>query len=135
MKAAVLVFPGSNREGDVAQAIELVTGRKPQMVWHGDGDFEKTDLIVMPGGFSYGDYLRCGAMAAQSPVMAEVKKRAAQGVPVLAICNGFQIVGRGRAAAGRADAQRAPEVRLRATSISRSRPARACSPTATRPAR
>jgi len=91
MKAAVLVFPGSNREGDVAQAIELVTGRRPQMVWHGDGDFEKTDLIVLPGGFSYGDYLRCGAMAAQSPVMAEVKKRAAQGVPVLAICNGFQI--------------------------------------------
>ena len=86
MKAAVLVFPGSNREGDVAQAIELVTGRRPQMVWHGDGDFEKTDLIVLPGGFSYGDYLRCGAMAAQSPVMVEVKKRAAQGVPVLAIC-------------------------------------------------
>jgi phosphoribosylformylglycinamidine synthase len=92
MKAAVLVFPGSNREGDVAQAIELVTGRRPQMVWHGDGDFEKVDLIVVPGGFSYGDYLRCGAMAAQSPVMAEVKKRAAQGVPVLGICNGFQIV-------------------------------------------
>src|SRR5204863_4031592 len=91
MKAAVLVFPGSNGEGDVAQAIGLVTGRKPQRVWHGDGDFEKTDLIVLPGGFSYGDYLRCGAMAAQSPVMTEVKKRAAQGVPVLAICNGFQI--------------------------------------------
>jgi len=92
MKASVLVFPGSNREGDVAQAIERVTGRKPAMVWHGDGDFEKTDLIVVPGGFSYGDYLRCGAMAAQSPVMAEVKRRAAQGVPVLGICNGFQIV-------------------------------------------
>ncbi|HEY6981780.1 phosphoribosylformylglycinamidine synthase subunit PurQ [Reyranella sp.] len=91
MKASVLVFPGSNREADVAQAIELVTGRKPAMVWHGDGDFEKTELIVIPGGFSYGDYLRCGAMAAQSPVMAEVKKRAAEGVPVLAICNGFQI--------------------------------------------
>jgi phosphoribosylformylglycinamidine synthase len=91
MKAAVLVFPGSNREGDVAKAIELVTGRRSAMVWHGDGDFEKTDLIVVPGGFSYGDYLRCGAMAAQSPVMAEVKRRAAQGVPVLAICNGFQI--------------------------------------------
>ena len=91
MKASVLVFPGSNREGDVAQAIELVTGRRSNMVWHGDGDFERTDLIVIPGGFSYGDYLRCGAMAAQSPVMAEVKKRAAQGVPVLAICNGFQI--------------------------------------------
>ena len=92
MKAAVLVFPGSNREGDVAQALELITGRRPAMVWHGDGDFEKTDLIVVPGGFSYGDYLRCGAMAAQSPVMAEVKRRAAQGVPVLGICNGFQIV-------------------------------------------
>ena len=92
MKAAVLVFPGSNREVDVAHAIELVTGRRPQMIWHGDGDFEKTDLIVVPGGFSYGDYLRCGAMAAQSPVMAEVKRRAAHGVPVLGICNGFQIV-------------------------------------------
>ena len=91
MRSAVLVFPGSNREGDVAQAIELVTGRKPAMVWHGDGDFPKVDLIVIPGGFSYGDYLRCGAMAAQSPVMAEVKRRAGRGVPVLAICNGFQI--------------------------------------------
>ena len=112
-ESAVLVFPGSNREGDVAQAIELVTGRKPQMVWHGDGDFEKTDLIVVPGGFSYGDYLRCGAMAAQSPVMAEVKKRAAQGVPVLGICNGFQIVTEAGPAAGHADAQREAEVRLR----------------------
>jgi len=91
MKAAVIVFPGSNRDGDVAQALELVTGRKPQMVWHGAGDFDKADLMVIPGGFSYGDYLRCGAMAAQSPVMAEVTRRAAQGVPVLAICNGFQI--------------------------------------------
>ena len=91
MKAAVLVFPGSNRDRDVAHAVEIVTGRRPQLVWHGDGDFETTDLIVLPGGFSYGDYLRCGAMAAQSPVMAEVKRRAAQGVPVLAICNGFQI--------------------------------------------
>ena len=92
MKAAVLVFPGSNREGDVAQAIELVTGRKPQMVWHGHGDFEKTDLIVVPGGFSYGDYLRCGAMAAQSPAMRVVKERAAKGVRVFGVCNGFQIL-------------------------------------------
>ena len=81
MKAAVLVFPGSNREGDVAQAIELVTGRRPSMVWHGDGDFEKVDLIVVPGGFSYGDYLRCGAMAAQSPVMAEVKSAPPRACP------------------------------------------------------
>src|SRR5579862_3629136 len=92
MKASVLVFPGSNREGDVAQAIELVTGRRPQMVWHGDGDFEKTDLIVLPGGFSYGDYLRCGAMAAQSPIMAEVRKAAGRGVAVAGICNGFQVL-------------------------------------------
>ena len=92
MKAAVLVFPGSNREGDVAQAIELVTGRKPQMVWHGDGDFEKTDLIVVPGGFSYGDYLRCGAIARFAPVMAEVVEAAKGGMPVLGICNGFQIL-------------------------------------------
>jgi len=91
MRASVVVFPGSNREVDVVQAIELVTGRKPDMVWHGDGDFAKTDLIVLPGGFSYGDYLRCGAMASLSPAMTEVKRRAAQGVPVLAICNGFQI--------------------------------------------
>ena len=92
MKSAVLVFPGSNREGDVAQAIELVTGRRPAMVWHGDGNFEKVDLIVVPGGFSYGDYLRCGAMAACSPVMREVARRAEQGVAVLGICNGFQIL-------------------------------------------
>src|SRR5579863_863667 len=92
MKASVLVFPGSNREGDVAQAIELVTGRRPQMVWHGDGDFEKTDLIVVPGGFSYGDYLRCGAMAAQSPVMAAVRAHVERGGYVLAACNGFQII-------------------------------------------
>ena len=92
MKASVLVFPGSNREGDVAQAIELVTGRKPDMVWHGEGDFAKTDLIVLPGGFSYGDYLRSGAMAAHSPVMREVESRARAGTPVLGICNGFQVL-------------------------------------------
>ena len=92
MKAAVLVFPGSNREGDVAQAIELVTGRKPQMVWHGDGDFAKTDLIVVPGGFSYGDYLRPGAIARFSPLMEAVAEFARAGGPVLGICNGFQVL-------------------------------------------
>ena len=135
MKAAVLVFPGSNREGDVAQAIELVTGRKPQMVWHGDGDFEKTDLIVLPGGFSYGDYLRCGAMAAQSPVMAEVKTRAGAGRAGARHLQRLPDRRRGGAAAGRADAQRARSSSSAATCTSRSRPARACSPTATRRAR
>src|SRR5258707_14350386 len=86
MRSAVLVFPGSNREGDVAQAIELVTGRKPSMVWHGDGDFRKVDLIVIPGGFSYGDDLRCGAMAAKSPVMVEVNVRTGWGVLEPTIC-------------------------------------------------
>ena len=92
MKSAVIVFPGSNREQDARAALAQAMGHDPIMVWHRDGSFPPVDLIVVPGGFSYGDYLRCGAMAAQSPVMAEVKKRAAQGVPVLAICNGFQIV-------------------------------------------
>ena len=92
MQAAIVVFPGSNRERDVFLALERSTGRPPTVVWHRESSLPKTDIIVIPGGFSYGDYLRCGAMAAQSPVMAEVKKRAAQGVPVLGICNGFQIV-------------------------------------------
>ena len=92
MKSAVLVFPGINRERDMARALTLISGRTPAMVWHAETALPAgTDLVVIPGGFSYGDYLRCGAMAAQSPVMAEVKRRAAQGVPVLAICNGFQI--------------------------------------------
>ena len=91
MKAAVVVFPGTNREHDIANAIALTSGSKPAMVWHGDSELPKVDLIVIPGGFSYGDYLRCGAMAAHSPVMREVKTRAEKGVPVLAVCNGFQI--------------------------------------------
>src|SRR5947199_3156174 len=92
MKAAVVVFPGSNCDRDCKVAIERSTGAAVDMVWHAETQLPQgLDLIVVPGGFSYGDYLRCGAMAAQSPVMAEVKKRAAQGVPVLAICNGFQI--------------------------------------------
>src|ERR1700688_4967406 len=91
MKAGIVIFPGINRERDMAIALEASFGVKPRMVWHKDTNLDGLDLIVIPGGFSYGDYLRCGAMAAQSPVMAEVKRRAAQGVPVLAICNGFQI--------------------------------------------
>lgn len=92
MQAAVLVFPGSNRERDVAIALERSMGNAPIMHWHGDVDLPKVDLIVVPGGFSYGDYLRSGAMAAHSPVMREVKARAEKGVPVLGVCNGFQIL-------------------------------------------
>jgi len=92
MKAALIVFPGSNRDRDMKLALTKANdGRPPLEVWHGDADFPEADLIVLPGGFSYGDYLRCGAMAAHSPVMREVKRRAARGVRVLAVCNGFQI--------------------------------------------
>ena len=92
MKAAVIVFPGSNCDRDVQVALRQSMGREPLMVWHKDSDFEKVDLIVLPGGFSYGDYLRCGAMAANSPVMKEVIARARKGVAVLGICNGFQVL-------------------------------------------
>ncbi|MEX0807148.1 MAG: phosphoribosylformylglycinamidine synthase subunit PurQ [Dongiaceae bacterium] len=92
MKAAIIVFPGSNREGDVRDALVAVTGTTPLMVWHRDTELPKVDLVVVPGGFSYGDYLRCGAIAANSPVMREVKARADKGAAVLGICNGFQIL-------------------------------------------
>jgi phosphoribosylformylglycinamidine synthase subunit PurQ / glutaminase len=92
MKAAVVVFPGSNREHDIVDALERSSGQKPQLVWHSERDLPKVDLIVLPGGFSYGDYLRTGAMAAHSPIMREVKARADKGVPVLGVCNGFQIL-------------------------------------------
>ncbi len=92
LRAAVIVFPGSNCDRDVAVALEAATGAKPAMVWHGDGEAPAADLFVLPGGFSYGDYLRCGAMAAHSPVMRDVVRRAKSGTPVLGICNGFQIL-------------------------------------------
>jgi phosphoribosylformylglycinamidine synthase len=92
MQAAIIVFPGSNRERDAAVALKRATGTEPLHVWHRESDFPKVDLILLPGGFSYGDYLRCGAMAAHSPIMREVKARAAQGVAILGICNGFQIL-------------------------------------------
>jgi phosphoribosylformylglycinamidine synthase len=92
LKAAVIVFPGSNCDRDVAVALEAAMGRPPAMVWHRETDLPAVDLIVVPGGFSYGDYLRCGAMAAQSPVMRAVKARAEAGTPTLGICNGFQIL-------------------------------------------
>ena len=92
MKSAVIVFPGSNRERDAAAALTQIAGRAPQIVWHRDTTLPDVDLIVIPGGFSYGDYLRTGAIAAHSPIMAEVKRAAARGVHVLGICNGFQIL-------------------------------------------
>ena len=92
MKAAVIVFPGSNCDRDVALALRQATGRDPAMIWHGESTLPPLDLIVVPGGFSYGDYLRCGAIAAHSPVMRAVKQRAAAGVLVLGICNGFQVL-------------------------------------------
>ncbi len=92
MKAAVIVFPGSNCDRDVAVALQASMGKAPLMVWHRDTALPAVDLIVVPGGFSYGDYLRCGAMAAHSPILREVKARAEAGTPVLGICNGFQII-------------------------------------------
>ena len=92
MQAAVIVFPGSNCDRDVAVCVEAATGKAPLMAWHGDADLPKCDLIVLPGGFSYGDYLRCGSMAANSPIMREVVAQAEKGAAVLGICNGFQVL-------------------------------------------
>src|SRR4026207_1533961 len=92
MRASVIVFPGSNCDRDAAVALQAATGTPPATVRHGDSELPKSDLIVLPGGFSYGDYLRSGAMAAHSPVMREVIKRAKGGTPVLGICNGFQVL-------------------------------------------
>ena len=93
MKSAVIVFPGSNCDRDLKVAIESVSGRAPAMVWHRESELPTgTDFIALPGGFSYGDYLRSGAMAARSPIMAAVVAAAARGVPVLGVCNGFQVL-------------------------------------------
>jgi len=93
MNSAVIVFPGSNCDRDLAVAIEEVTGRAPAMVWHRDTELPAgTDLIALPGGFSYGDYLRCGAISARSPIVRAVVDAAGRGVPVLGVCNGFQIL-------------------------------------------
>ena len=93
MNSAVVVFPGSNCDRDIAVAIEQVTGRAPAMAWHRDSALpDGTDFVALPGGFSYGDYLRSGAMAARAPIMRAVGEAAARGVPVIGICNGFQVL-------------------------------------------
>ena len=92
MKSKVIVFPGSNCDRDVAVAIKQISGSEPQMVWHKETSLSNSDLIIVPGGFSYGDYLRCGAIASTSPIVNEVVKKANEGVPVIGICNGFQIL-------------------------------------------
>ncbi len=92
MKSAVIVFPGSNCDRDAQVALRQITGKAPAMIWHKDGDIPKgLDLIVLPGGFSYGDYLRSGAMAAASPIADAIRSYAAKGGYVLAVCNGFQV--------------------------------------------
>ena len=92
MKTAIVVFPGTNRERDVAIALYRATGIRPAILWHRETLLPEVDLLVLPGGFSHGDYLRCGAMAAHSPIMPAIRSFAEQGGHVLGICNGFQIL-------------------------------------------
>jgi phosphoribosylformylglycinamidine synthase len=92
MKSAVVVFPGLNRDRDMVAALTAISGTAPAVVWHKDSELPDVDLIVIPGGFSYGDYLRAGAIAARSPIMQTIRERAARGVFVLGVCNGFQIL-------------------------------------------
>ncbi|QUL39268.1 phosphoribosylformylglycinamidine synthase subunit PurQ [Erythrobacter sp. JK5] len=92
-RAGVITFPGSNCDRDMAVALEAVSGKPAIRIWHGDADLpEGLDLIALPGGFSYGDYLRSGAMAAKSPILRAVVAAAGRGVPVLGVCNGFQVL-------------------------------------------
>jgi phosphoribosylformylglycinamidine synthase subunit PurQ / glutaminase len=92
MKSAVITFPGINRERDMMLALEATTGHKPISVWHTEATLPDVDLVVVPGGFSYGDYLRCGAIAARSPIMQDIRAKALNGLKVLGVCNGFQII-------------------------------------------
>ena len=92
MKSAVIIFPGSNRDRDLIAALTKITGREPLRVWHAETTIPDVDLIVLPGGFSYGDYLRSGAIAARSPVMGDLMKKADAGIHVLGVCNGFQML-------------------------------------------
>ena len=92
MKIAVIVFPGSNCDRDMQVAIKKIMGVEPKMIWHGETELPQVDLIALPGGFSYGDYLRAGCMAATSPIMKEIINHANMGTPILGVCNGFQVL-------------------------------------------
>ena len=92
MRVAILVFPGSNCDRDMMVAVETITGRRPALVWHKDSQMDPVDLIILPGGFSFGDYLRCGALAARAPVVEAMLDHASRGGAVLGVCNGFQIL-------------------------------------------
>ena len=92
MKAAIIVFPGSNCDRDIALSLEKVTNIKTTMVWHKETSLPDCNLVIVPGGFTFGDYLRCGSIAANSPIMKDIKKEANKGMPTLGVCNGFQIL-------------------------------------------
>ena len=92
MRATIVIFPGSNCDRDMMVAVERITNRRPQMVWHKETSIDATDIIIVPGGFSFGDYLRCGALAARSPIMESVLDHASRGGAILGVCNGFQIL-------------------------------------------
>ncbi len=92
MNAVIIQFPGSNRDRDMIAALSKISKKEPTLVWHKETSLPKADLIVVPGGFSYGDYLRAGAIAARSPIIEEIRTAAAKGVPILGVCNGFQIL-------------------------------------------
>lgn len=92
MRVAILVFPGSNCDRDMMAAVETITGRRPALVWHKDSQIDPVDLIIIPGGFSFGDYLRCGALAARAPAVEAMLDHASRGGAVLGVCNGFQIL-------------------------------------------
>jgi len=92
MRIAIIVFPGSNCDRDMMVAVETITGRRPALIWHKQSNLDPIDLAIIPGGFSFGDYLRCGALAAHAPIMNALHDHAARGGPILGICNGFQIL-------------------------------------------
>jgi phosphoribosylformylglycinamidine synthase len=92
MRAAIIIFPGSNCDRDMMVALERITGRRPALIWHKETSIDPVDMMILPGGFSFGDYLRCGALAARSPAIEAVIDHASRGGAVLGVCNGFQIL-------------------------------------------